>query len=65
MLLRMALRAVLPRRVVMVSEVELVQSPVFCCDDAVGVHHDVIIAKIVEGVDGVLEFVIEKVNGGQ
>jgi hypothetical protein len=31
----------------------------------VGVHHNVIVAKIVEGVDGVFEFVIEEINGGQ
>jgi hypothetical protein len=52
MLLRMASRAALPRRVVMVSEVELVQSFVFCRDDAVGVYHNVVIAEVLEGVDG-------------
>jgi hypothetical protein len=31
----------------------------------VGVYHNVIIAEIMEGVDGVFEFVIEEVNGGQ
>jgi hypothetical protein len=65
MLLRIVSRAALLRRVVIVSEVESVQSSVFCCDDAMGVHHDVVIAEVVEGVDGVFEFVIEEINGGQ
>jgi hypothetical protein len=65
MLLRMASRAALPCHVVMVSEVELVQLPVFCCNDAVGVYHNVIIAEVVEGVDGVFEFIVEEVNDGR
>jgi hypothetical protein len=31
----------------------------------VGIYHDVIIAKVVEGVDGVFKFVVEKINDGQ
>jgi hypothetical protein len=31
----------------------------------VGVYHDIVIAKIMEGVDGVFEFVIEEINDGQ
>jgi hypothetical protein len=28
----------------------------------VGVYHDVIIAEVMEGVDGVFEFIIEEIN---
>jgi hypothetical protein len=31
----------------------------------VSVYHNIVIAEIMEGVDGVFEFVVEKVNGGQ
>jgi hypothetical protein len=31
----------------------------------VGVHHDVVIAEVMEGMDGVFEFVIEEINGGR
>jgi hypothetical protein len=43
---------------------------VFDCDDAVGVHNNVVEAEEVKGVDNVAEFVVEKgwlivVNGGR
>jgi hypothetical protein len=31
----------------------------------VGVYHDVIIAEVVEGMNGVFKFVIEKINDGR
>jgi hypothetical protein len=31
----------------------------------VGVYHDVVIAEVVEGMDGVFKFLVDEINDGQ
>jgi hypothetical protein len=54
----MVSRVALVRRVVIVLEVELIQFFILDGDNAVGVHHDVVETKVMEGVDDVVEFVV-------